>query len=65
MAMNLRLSSEQTEALRKAAEQDGISMQEAALAAVDVYISRRGLRLQDAIAKVAAEDAELLERLSK
>jgi uncharacterized protein (DUF1778 family) len=65
MAMNLRLSPEQTEALRKAAEQDGISMQEAALAAVDVYISRRGLRLQGAIAKVAAEDAELLERLSK
>jgi len=32
MAMNLRLSSKQSEALRKAAAQDGISMQEAALA---------------------------------
>ena len=65
MAMNLRLSTEQTEALRKASEQDGISMQEAALAAVDAYISRRGDRLKAAIARVATEDAELLERLSR
>ena len=65
MAMNLRLSPEQTEALRKASEQDGISMQEAALAAVDAYISRRGDRLRRAISKVATEDAELLERLSR
>ncbi len=65
MAMNLRLSAEQTEALRKASEQDGISMQEAALAAVDAYISRRSDRLKTAIAQVAKEDAELLERLSR
>lgn len=65
MAMNLRLSPEQTHGLRQAAEQDGISMQEAALAAVDAYISRRSNRLQDAISKVAIEDAELLDRLSK
>lgn len=65
MAMNLRLTPEQTAALRAAAEQDGISMQEAALAAVDAYISRRPQRLADAIARVAKEDAELLERLSR
>ena len=65
MAMNLRLSPEQTEGLRKAADQDGVSMQEAALAAVDAYISRRGVRLQDAIRKIATEDAELLDRLSQ
>lgn len=65
MAMNLRLSPEQTQGLRLAAEQDGISMQEAALAAVDAYISRRNLRLHDAIKRVALEDAELLERLSQ
>jgi hypothetical protein len=65
MAMNLRLSPEQTQGLRKAAEEDGISMQEAALAAVDAYISRRNIRLQDAIKKIATEDAELLDRLSK
>ena len=65
MAMNLRLTSEQTAGLRAAAEQDGISMQEAALAAVDAYISRRPQRLSDAIARVANEDAELLHRLSQ
>jgi len=65
MAMNLRLTPEQTAGLRAAAEQDGISMQEAALAAVDAYISRRPQRLTDAIARVAIEDAELLHRLSQ
>jgi hypothetical protein len=63
--MNLRLTPEQTAGLRAAAEQDGISMQEAALAAVDAYISRRPQRLSDAIARVANEDAELLHRLSQ
>jgi hypothetical protein len=63
--MNLRLTPEQTAGLRAAAEQDGISMQEAALAAVDAYISRRPQRLTDAIARVAIEDAELLHRLSQ
>lgn len=65
MAMNLRLSAEQTAGLRAAAEQDGVSMQEAALAAVDAYISRRPQRLADAIARVAKEDAELLQRLAQ
>ncbi len=40
-------------------------MQEAALAAIDAYISHRGERLKDAISKVASEDAVLLDRLSK
>ena len=65
MAMNLRLTPEQSAALRAAAEQDGISMQEAALAAVNAYISRRPQRLTDAIARIAEEDAELLDRLSQ
>jgi len=43
MAMNLRLTPEQSAGLRAAAEQ----------------------RLSDAIARVATEDAELLDRLSK
>jgi hypothetical protein len=65
MAMNLRLTPEQSAGLRAAAEQDGISMQEAALAAVNAYISRRPQRLTSAIARVAEEDAELLDRLSQ
>jgi hypothetical protein len=65
MAMNLRLTPEQSAGLRAAAEQDGIAMQEAALAAVNAYISRRPQRLTSAIARVAEEDAELLDRLSQ
>ena len=65
MAMNLRLTPEQSAGLRAAAEQDGVSMQEAALAAVNAYIARRPQRLTDAIARVATQDAELLDRLSK
>lgn len=65
MAMTLRLSDEQTAALKKAAEQEGISMQEAALKAVDEYLSKRQMRLQDYIHKVATEDKELLDRLAK
>lgn len=65
MAMTLRLSDQQTAALKKAAEQEGISMQEAALKAVDEYLSKRQMRLKDFIYKVATEDKELLDRLAK
>lgn len=65
MAMTLRLSDEQTEALRKAAAEDGISMQEAALSAVDAYANRRQARLLAAIERIKTEDAELLKRLAQ
>lgn len=65
MAMTLRLSPEQTAALKATAAQDGISMQEAALAAIDTYTSRRSQRLKDAIRRIATEDAELLRRLAQ
>ncbi len=65
MAMNLRLTPEQTAALRKAAEEDGISMQEAALRAIDTYTSRRRKLILGAIEKIKSEDAELLRRLAK
>ena len=63
--MTLRLSDEQTEALRKAAAEDGISMQEAALRAVDAYANRRQARLYAAIERIKTEDAELLKRLAQ
>lgn len=65
MAMNLRLSAEQSEALRRTASQAGISMQEAALQAIDEFISKRNDRLAFNIAKIKSEDAELLKRLSQ
>jgi predicted transcriptional regulator len=51
MAMTLRLSDEQTEALRARAEKEGRSMQQVALSAVDEYLLR-------------AEDDELTDRLA-
>ena len=52
MAMTLRLSDEQAEALRRRAEREGRSMQQVALAALDDYLTR-------------TEDDELTERLAQ
>jgi len=65
MAMNLRLSSAETEALRRKAAEEGRSMQEVARTAIAQYTSDRQARLALAIARVRAEDAELLDRLSR
>ena len=65
MAMTLRLSEKQSAALKRTADQAGISMQEAALQAVDEYVSRRQKRLSDAISRVKIEDKELLRRLAQ
>jgi hypothetical protein len=65
MAMNLRLSPTQNKALKKVAAQKGISMQEAALKAIDEYISHRADKLNKSVARIKSEDAQLLERLSK
>ncbi|MER6479190.1 uncharacterized protein (DUF1778 family) [Streptomyces filamentosus] len=65
MAMNLRLRDDQTEALRRRAEQEGTSMHALVLRAVDDYLARTA---QEAIVrKTAMEQAakwhELMERL--
>jgi predicted transcriptional regulator len=65
VAMNLRLSDAEAEALRRKAEQEGRSMQEVARAAIAEYVSDRPARLQAAIDRVRREDEELLERLSR
>lgn len=65
MAMNLRLSDDEAEALRQKAAEDGVSMQEVARIAIAEYVSDRPRRLASAIARVRAEDAELLERLGR
>jgi predicted transcriptional regulator len=51
MAMTLRLSDDQAEALRRRAEKEGRSMQQVALAALDDYLLR-------------SEDDELTDRLA-
>lgn len=65
MAMNLRLSDEEAEALRRRAEQEGRSMQEVAREAIRQYTSGRQDRLRDAIERIRTDDAELLDRLSR
>ncbi|MEO5610191.1 MAG: DNA-binding protein [Ornithinibacter sp.] len=65
MAMNLRLTDAESDALRVKAEQEGRSMQEVARAAIAEYVSERPQRLRAAIDRVRTEDRELLDRLSK
>ena len=65
MAMNLRLSEGEAEALRQKAAQEGRSMQEVAREAIAEYVSDRPGRLRAAIERVRTEDAELLDRLSR
>jgi plasmid stability protein len=63
--MNLRLTDEEAAALRERAEKEGRSMQEVARDAIRQYTSDRPARLAAAIERIRAEDAELLDRLSK
>ena len=65
MAMNLRLTDAETEALRTKAAEEGRSMQEVARAAIADYVSDRPQRLRAAIERIRTEDAELLDRLSR
>jgi len=65
MAMNLRLTDAETEALRRRAEQDQVSMQEVARRAIAEYVSDRPQRLRKAVDRVLTEDAELLARLAR
>jgi hypothetical protein len=65
MAMNLRLTDAESEALRAKAEQEGRSMQEVARTAITQYVSERPQRLRSAIERVRDEDRELLERLAQ
>lgn len=65
MAMNLRLTDAESDALRTKAEQQGRSMQEVARTAISDYVSDRPQRLLSAMERVRTEDRELLERLGR
>ena len=65
MAINLRLTDAETDALRQKAAKEGRSMQEVARAAIAEYVSSRPQRLVATIERVRTEDAELLERLGR
>jgi predicted transcriptional regulator len=64
MAMTLRLTEEQTARLREAAAREGLSMQAAAVKAVEEYVDRRAARRAALLAQILEEDAGVLERLA-
>lgn len=67
MAMTLRLSDEQTEALRRRAGREGRSMQQVALTAIDEYVLRAedDELTEDLAARGAERFADLLRRLGE
>jgi hypothetical protein len=65
MAMTLRLTDEESTALRDEAEREGRSMQDVARAAVREYVTRRGTArlVDDELQYVVTTYAEALDRL--
>jgi predicted transcriptional regulator len=65
MAMTLRLSDDEAEALRAQAAREGRSMQEVARSAIRDYVNRRTVTRQEALRRIVEEDRELLDRLAQ
>jgi len=67
MAMTLRLTDDEQEALRQLAAAEGISMQEAARRAVRDYVARSDhrVRVGDAAARIMGAHGEALDRLGQ
>ena len=63
MPMTLRLTPEETDALREAARRENRSMQAVAREAIAAYVSSRTRRRDEHLAAIVAEDADLLRRL--
>jgi predicted transcriptional regulator len=67
MAMTLRLTDDETDALRRRAEREGRSMQEVARAAVREYIDRTSRQelLDEVLDEELPRNAEALRRLGE
>lgn len=67
MAMTLRLSSDDEQALARLAESEGVSKQEATIRAIHEAAARRGHenRVAGASARARARYADVIERLGK
>jgi predicted transcriptional regulator len=65
MAMTLRLSDDETTALREAAEREGISMQELARKAVRQYVDGWATERDAFLADFARDNKGLLDRLGQ
>jgi predicted transcriptional regulator len=65
MAMTLRLSEDETRALREYAESAGRSMQDVAREAVRDFVAEKAKLRAAVLARIVREDAELLDLLAK
>lgn len=65
MAMTLRLSDEETEALREAAAREGVSMQELARRAIREHVEQWARDRDRFLADFAVTNKGLLDRLSQ
>lgn len=65
MAMTLRLTEDQDRALQSLADSQGISKQEAAVRAIVGAASQRTKTRDAVLGRIVAEDAALLDLLSK
>ena len=65
MAMTLRLDDDENDALRRAAEAEGVSMQELARKAIREYTSRWAAQRDSYMAEWAERNASLLRRLGE
>lgn len=63
MAMTLRLDDDETEALRRAAEREGLSLQEVARKAVRQYVDEWATTRDEFLTDFARTDKGLLDRL--
>lgn len=63
--MTLRLTEEETEALRAYAKESGRSMQDVAREAVRSYVSDRVKKRDAILARIVSEDRELLDLLAE
>jgi len=63
--MTLRLTEEETEALRSYAHDSGRSMQDVAREAIRAYVSDRTHRRAELLARIVAEDREALDLLAQ
>lgn len=61
--MTLRLTPDETQALRETARRERRSMQEVAREAIAVYVAGRTRRRDELLSQIVAQDAELLRRL--
>jgi predicted transcriptional regulator len=65
MAMTLRLTDEETIALRQTAEAEHRSMQDVARAAIVEYVQKRRALRDRLLDQIFTEDANLLKRLAE